>query len=307
MYVRMSSIGIVSLITIMLCSCQDKATGPDTDDPLLDLSGPYLGQQPPGNTPVVFAPDIFMQDSDWAITFSPDGRECFFTRSLERPTIMTLKEEGGFWTSPVVATFSGTYLDIEPHITPDGDMLYFGSHRPLPGGGSSGLHQWKMEKTDSGWTDPEPMDPPLRNLPMMYPSVANNGNMYFTDSDGTDQWISVSIYTGQTYQAAERLGENINSLTLSAHPFIAPDESYLIFDAVTRIQNNQYISDLFISFRNPDGTWGESVNMGAVINSDAHECCAFISRNPEYLFFYSDPHIYWVDAGIIESLRPTRQ
>ncbi len=281
--------------------CQRNGTSPDKQNNF--LSGPYLGQQPPGITPVEFAPDLVSTDNDWAITFSPDGRECFFTRTLTRPTIMTTKEENGSWVAPATAFFSGDYLDIEPHIVPSGDTLYFGSERPLPNGGPSGLHQWMMEKTESGWSDPRPMESPLRDIFMMYPSVSDNGNMYFTASDGSDQWIAVSEFINGGYQEPERLGENINSLDSAAHPFIASDEDYLIFDAATGVRDGRIVCDLFISFQNPDGSWGDPVGMGDPINSEAHECCAFVTRDAAYLFFFKGSNIYWVDALIIENFR----
>ena len=47
-----------------------------------------------------------------------------------------------------------------------------------------------------------------------------------------------------------------------------------------------------------------SMNMGNPINTEQHECRAFVSRYHEYLFFFRGSNIYWVDARIIEELRP---
>ena len=267
------------------------------------LTGPYLGQEPPGDTPQLFANGIITTNRDWAITFSPDGLECFYTRSLDRMTIMTTKVENGFWIEPEIATFSGQYNDMEPHMSPSGEILYFGSKRPLPNTGSSDLHQWYVEKTNNGWSNPISMDYPLKDIFMMYPSVADNGNIYFTASDGLDQWISVSRLNSDGYQEPERLSDNINSLNHASHPFIAPDESYLLFDVVTRTESNQDFCDLFVSFRNPDGTWTRSYKFGNTINSDQHECCPFVTRDNNYLFLNKGLDIYWVNAAIIDSLR----
>ena len=46
-----------------------------------DLYGDYLGQTPPGDTPLVFAPGIVSTDSlieHSAPAFSPDGKEVFW-------------------------------------------------------------------------------------------------------------------------------------------------------------------------------------------------------------------------------------
>ncbi|MBE0655504.1 MAG: hypothetical protein IH594_17005, partial [Bacteroidales bacterium] len=45
------------------------------------LRGPYLGQNPPGLTPEIFAPGIISTEQfEFGGTFSPDGTEFFFTR-----------------------------------------------------------------------------------------------------------------------------------------------------------------------------------------------------------------------------------
>ncbi len=37
----------------------------------------------------------------------------------------------GQWTEATVASFSGTYPDIDPWLSPDGESLYFSSIRPV--------------------------------------------------------------------------------------------------------------------------------------------------------------------------------
>lgn len=138
----------------------------------------------------------------------------------------------------------------------------------------------------------------------MYPSVANSGNLYFTANDGEDQWIAVSRFEDGSYQEPTAMGPEINDLDSSAHPFIDPDERYLIFDIISGIEGSQYMNDLYISFRNPDGSWTEAIDMGAPVNTDELESCAFVSRDGAWLFFCRAGNIFWVDAAIIETWRP---
>jgi len=285
---------------ILSLNCKD-STSQNNNTPQ-ELSGPYLGQTPPGMTPVKFAEGIISTGSDWGITFSPDGKECFLTRYIERPTIITCKEVNGRWTNPVPASFSEPYNEIEPHITPDGNTLYFGSHRPLPNTGTTGLHQWFVERTESGWSEARPMDPPLKDIWMMYPSVANNGNMYFTASEDPeqDQWISVSKYVNGSYQEPEKLSDNINGKRYPAHPFIARDESYIIYDIVPG--TNVGVRELYINFRN-DGTWSSPVSLHDRLDVGEETACPFVTHDGLYLFFEHDGDIYWVNASIIDDLR----
>ena len=73
----------------------------------------------------------------------------------------------------------------------------------------------------------------------------------------------------------------LSSDTPDHSPFIAPDESFIIFSS---FRGGFGRSDLFISFRLDGGGWTRPKNMGGRINSPGN--------------------IYWVDAGIIDELRP---
>ena len=105
---------------------------PETSDQI-NASGPYFGQPDPGTTPRRFAQSKIPAGA-WGITFSPDGLECFITQIIDSTqTLLTSKETGGGWPDLSVAPFSGTWFDMESHITPDGTKMYFGSMRPLEG------------------------------------------------------------------------------------------------------------------------------------------------------------------------------
>ena len=75
--------------------------------------------------------------------------------------------------------------------------------------------------------------------------------------------------------------------------------------------------DIYISFRQKDGSWGAAINMGDKINTVAYEQKARVTPDGKYLFFYKgDKNFredgsryflgspYWVDAQFIENLRP---
>jgi len=110
------------------------------------------------------------------------------------------------------------------------------------------------------------------------------------------------------YPAAENLGPPINTAAGDDLPFIAPDESYLIF-ASDRPGGLGY-RDLYVSFR-VDDAWSEPVNLGAPINSEAWDIYPSLSPDGRYLFFTrrtawnatDDSDIYWVDAAVITRLR----
>lgn len=98
----------------------------------------YFNQLAPGNSPVLFAPDIVSDEfgnRDMAI--SPSGNDLFYTLQYRSgfvfSTIMHSKKINGKWSNPEVASFSGQYDDEEPTFSPDGNRLYFSSARPISG------------------------------------------------------------------------------------------------------------------------------------------------------------------------------
>jgi hypothetical protein len=110
---------------------------------------------------------------------------------------------------------------------------------------------------------------------------------------------------------------------------IAPDESYLIVSTY-REGDNIGQDDLYISFRDEGGRWSQLINMSDKVNSIRGENCQILSPCGRYLFYTSRRYrpfdgipptydaikeawaspgngtgdVYWVDAKIIETLKP---
>ena len=204
-------------------ACSDLPPPTDEEDQVSDNELRYLRQAPPGRTPELFAPGTISTDGrEFAGSFSPDGLECFFTRSLGTNTLMVTRAVGGDWLEPTVASFSGRYFDFEALFVPNGNRVYFGSRRPFEGSGDPiDMHQWYIERTEAGWSEPSPAASPFGVRFAMYLTQAANGNAYFTGEDG----IYLSRLPDGSYQGPERLGENINRFPWAAHRYVAPDES----------------------------------------------------------------------------------
>jgi hypothetical protein len=103
-------------------------------------------------------------------------------------------------------------------------------------------------------------------------------------------------------------GDRINSELREFCPFVARDESYLMFARTVPEERGR--SDLFNSFRDADGTWTEPVNMGDTVNSLHNETSPVVTPDGRYLFFLRvSPDVNdvtWVDAHLIDELRPDR-
>ena len=72
---------------------------------------PYMGQEPPGLTPMVFAPDLVSLPNryEYSLCLSQDGRECYIAvRNADWSNLQILvrRYENGQWTAPALAPFS---------------------------------------------------------------------------------------------------------------------------------------------------------------------------------------------------------
>ena len=93
------------------------------------LTGPYLGQPLPADTPQLFAPGLISTCKEHsAAMFTPDGTEVWFAR-LEPSALWYSRLDNGRWTEPQMVPFGEINEDLYPYLSPDGNALYFCSRR----------------------------------------------------------------------------------------------------------------------------------------------------------------------------------
>jgi hypothetical protein len=279
------------------------------------LEGPYLGQTPPpaGAEPAPFALDIVSTHrfQHGTIAFSPDGTEAYWSTELALPDsgyargmIVFSHVVNGRWSEPAPAPFSRLgWSDDVPTFAPDGERLFFLSTR-LAGAEEGGQAEriWYVTRQPQGWSEPRIIEGGPNTLDLHWQfSVAADGSIY-SPGDGD---IYMSRLVDGVYQAPENLGAPVNSDADEGAPFIAPDQSYLIF---MRFRHEENIGgpDLWISFRNESGGWTVPLNLGESVNSAESDICPIISHDGRYLFFNSaragDDDNYWASARFIENL-----
>ncbi len=293
------------LILFALCQARIKQANPEV---FPVLNGPYLGQKPPGMTPGIFAPGIVSTaEFEFAGTFSPDGKEYFFTRRPDyggsENRIYCTRWLNGRWSRPARASFARDVFEFIPVICPDGEKVIFYSERPKPQNAGFDGNLWVSEKTGQAWNEAHYFLRPANRKYCMMVSTAKNGNMYFSGVFNGQRGVFRCEYRSGKYAEMEYLPEEINSIR-PAHPFIAPDESFMIMDSQPSGMGKP---ELFVSFRKADGSWTRAVNMGPEINSTKTEFAASVSPDGQYLFFHrhvnGNGDIYWVSARTIEELK----
>jgi len=259
------------------------------------LEGPYLGQTPPGMKAEPFAPGIISKQG-WEIegVFAPGMKEFYFTTKggeRTRPTVIGFRQQNNIWKKYIEFTRRG-----EISFSPDGNRMH--------------MAKGYMSRVGDGWSERKSLGPMFdrKNWGIMRLSVSAKGAYVFDDYKSNDV-IRISTLKDGKRQAPTPMGPMVNSGTYTAHPFIAPDESYLIWDS--KREGGYGDSDLYISFRQENGSWGAAINMGEQVNSDKWDAYASVTPDGKYILFNrgidddnQNVDIYWVDAQIIETLRP---
>lgn len=267
----------------------------------------YLKQKPPSIVPEIFAPDIISKKGEYEFgsVFNEDATEFFYGVTVNgKEEIRYSKLIGNNWSEPEIILTHEQYGYNDPFLSPDENRLYFISRRALDGLGKPKDYDiWYVERVDNQWSDPINAGPNINSdTNEYYVSFTNDGTMYFSSNKIASNFdIYSSKFLNGEFQKAIPLSDSINTPDYEADVFIAPDESYIIFCG-TR-QDGLGRGDLYISFKNTDGTWSKSVNMGERINTKNHELCPFVSKDGKYLFYTSNQDIYWVSAEVLESYK----
>lgn len=281
------------------------------------LNGPYLGQPPPGMTPQIFAPGFISTNfGELNSMFTKTGNEFYFSRRgiPGKPSvIMVTRMVNGSWSVPKPVSFSGNKDDIDLFITPDGMSMIFSSgavNTQKPG--SHPDHDfWISHRTGEKWSDPIPFAKEASSeFEDYYPVVTGSGNLYFNSQrsgPGTND-IYCSKKVNHKYTKPVKMPGPINTQYREFDAFLTQDEKMIIFSSDR--PGGTGGADLYVSWKNADGTWSEPRNLGEKINSEYSEYGASLTSDSKYLFFTSDRNgsedIYWVSAKVIEAMRPKK-
>lgn len=284
------------LVSLLFAAAGVFSAGPKVDAP----TGPYFGQQPPGEKAAVFAPGIISIEGryEYALSFSPDGKEILYSAEVpdSSSAVYWCRYEDGRWPMPQRASLSGgkKKAEMEAFFSPDGKRVYF-----APYDEGMDVRIWVVDRAQDGWIDPRELGSPLADAPAFFPTTTKNGTIYYTNL--TERKVFRAIMDGDQVKKVEDAG-----LELGMHAFIAPDESFVIVDG--RRGENQK-ADIFVVFRNKDGSWARPVSLGPEINTDYSETCPSLSHDGKYLFFsrYNEEgeisNIYWAGSGVIDMAR----
>lgn len=263
------------------------------------FKGAYMGQKTPGLTAQPFAPGT-ISTKGWELEgmFAPGMKEFYYTIDLAEghkgkkfsPTVIGFKLKNNTWRKFTQFPRSGEIVFSE-----DGNTMY--------------MAKKYRERTTEGWSELKSLGPLIdkKEYGIMRLSASKQGTYVFDDYKSNDLIRISKLINGQR-QAPVEIGKQINTGKWTAHPVIAPDESYIIWDSER--EGGFGKSDLYISFKQANGDWGKAINMGPEVNSAESDFYASVTPDGKYILFNRtidrekrDIDIYWSSAEIIERLR----
>ncbi len=285
------------------------------------VNGAYLGQTPPGTTPVVFAPGIVSLDTSvegWG-TMSPDGKEFYFHAAGRTPgatvaeppgrarfgpqplAIMVTRLGPGGWTFPEQVAATAGYSARGPHVSLDNKRLYWEWLRAVPSGEADPLNLgtgiWASERTREGWSAPSYVGQ------AMAVTTSTSGDLFASDLSELDKGVervARVVMQGGKFARFERLQGGFDRVLSdkvrnTAHPVVAPDGTYMLFDSGA--------GPARVCFRNADGSWGDAIDLSEH-GLDPRMQVTSVSPDGKYVFLAKNGDIYWVSAQMVTALRP---
>jgi hypothetical protein len=287
---------MLAIVVLTLC-CRNKH---EKSNDVVNID--YSGFQLPTTIPITFVPGLFSlpEINEYGGHFSPDGKEFYFTRFKpgSPAEIMSSAFSDSKWSTPISVTFVDEFPGSESCFSPDGKKFFYVHFYEQNGKYFDQF--FTVNRTENGWSTPQSLNITNHGDRQISPSVSKNYNLYFSGNLNTpeDKDIFVSYYENGEYSSPINLGESVNSEFYEEHVFVSPEEDYIIFDSYR--PGGFGGSDLYISFRNSDGSWSNAQNLGATINSEFYDWYPNITPDGKYLIFARTINgkidLYWCEA-----------
>jgi outer membrane protein OmpA-like peptidoglycan-associated protein len=217
-----------------------------------------------------------------------------------RLKIDTLKPPKGVLL-PIGRKVNTRFPDYAPFMHPSNQVLLFTSRRgPL---GPDALDF--MQNEDLYYTE---VDPRFRDwsYSVRFPDIINSRynegsacldnegvTLIFARCNAPDGMGNCDLYQAEyingKWARVRNLGPNVNSDNWDSHPNLSPDGNHLFF--ASNRNGGFGRTDIYVSDRQTNGTWGKARNIGPTINTIEDEVTPF--QHPIYntLYFSSTGHL----------------
>jgi Tol biopolymer transport system component len=184
-------------------------------------------------------------------------------------------------------------FDGGPSLSADGLTLYLASNRP-GGVGRDDLWVSSRKSTRDAWQTPVNLGATINSAEGdASPSISADGLELYFDSARSggqgsgDIWVTTRASTSDAWGTPRNLGPTINSSSADSVPKLSSDGLSLFF-ASSR-PGGLGMRDVWVARRTSRAEpWQAPINLGAAVNSPAHEWCPGISPDGLTLIIQSD-------------------
>lgn len=201
---------------------------------------------------------------------------------------MTAKTAGDIKPESVGEKVNTGALEYSPFISADDKTLYFVGKKRVDNLGGEDI--FYAERDEHGqWKRPLQ----IRSIN----TERGNEAVEAVSVDGEDMIVfkNGKFYTtrrhGATWGKLELMPKIVNMTSWQADATLTSDGRAMLFAA--RTNNGREIGtseNIYVSLRQPDGTWGEAIELGPKVNSAFNERAPFMHPDMKTLYFSSNGH-----------------
>ncbi|MBX9784514.1 MAG: OmpA family protein [Chitinophagaceae bacterium] len=245
----------------------------------------------------VFAPknlgdSINTKLSEYFPSITVDGNTIVFTRRDGNEDFYMSEKRNGAWSKsvPLPGNLNTSLNEGAQTVSQDGTLLVFTGCNMPEGEGSCDLYF--STKTKTGWSERINIG---RTINTEYwesqPSLSPDKKaLYFVARDpsgfgGSDIYVSY-LQTNGKWGTPLNLGAGINTSADESCPFIHADNQTLYF--ISKGHQGYGDFDLFLTRRQPDGSWSKPQNLGYPINTIDEEYSLVIAGDGKTAYYASN-------------------
>jgi outer membrane protein OmpA-like peptidoglycan-associated protein len=249
-------------------------------------------KNPVSYEPKNLGPQINTSEDEYLPTLTADGETLIYTavRSRQEDFYRSTKKDGQWQKGQPIASVNTEYNEGAQSISADGKLLVFTICEHPGGLGRCDIYY--TEYLNGKWTSVKNMGAPINSSAYeSLPSVSADGKAIYFTSDrrggmgGLDIWASYRQSNGK-WGEPQNLGAPVNTPEHDQAPFIHPDGQTLYFMSKGHPGMGEY--DLYLSRKQPDGTWGKPQNLGYPVNTKGNEGAFTVNLDGSTAYFASD-------------------
>lgn len=261
--------------------------------------------------PINVGSGINTNEYEYFPALTADGNTFLFTRNIREGEGVNAPRQEDFYISKKVNNVWQTANPINsvntlgnegaPSLSADGEIMFFASCMELSGDygssdrkGYGSCDIFYSQKINGRWAKPRNAGPVINTKNWeTQPSFSSDGKtLYFIRGTVTREGIkNPDIYVSTIgndgkFSEPTKLSENINTLEAEESVFIHPDNQTIYFSSEGHPGMGGL--DIFMSKKQPDGSWGKALNLGYPINTSSDENNLLVDANGKLAYFASE-------------------